>query len=308
MIPGILVALGAGVLSALPLAAPGGLLFVFLSPLPLFLVGLSQGLRGAVIAALAACGVTALLAGLLGTLSIAVVLAGPAVLLVRQALLNRQAPDGSPEWYPPGLLVMWLTGIGVVWLLLSVVLLGSGPQGIEAMLRADFNEALTIMVPEMEEEARTQMTDVAVPFALGAGPLVWLGVLAVNGILAQGALLRLGRALRPAPDIKQLELPRWLDVVVAVVLAVALLASGDVGYVAQNLLIMLLLPYLFAGLAVAHRWIGRTGAAAPLLLVPFYLLLLLGWAAPLVVGMGLIDQVVGHHLRKSAGGPDQEEE
>lgn len=151
------------------------------------------------------------------------------------------------------------------------------------------------------------MTDLAVPFALGAGPLVWLGMLAVNGILAQGALLRLGRALRPAPDIKQLELPRWLDVAVAVVLAVALLASGDIGYVAQNLLLMLLLPYLFAGLAVAHRWIGRTGAAAPLLLVPFYLLLLLGWVAPLVVGIGLIDQVVGHR-RKSAGGPDQEEE
>ncbi|MGF1609362.1 MAG: DUF2232 domain-containing protein [Kiloniellales bacterium] len=305
---GVVLALGAGVLSALPLLVPGGLLFALLSPLPLFLVGLSQGLRGVTIAALAACGITVLLAGPLGALSIAIVLAGPAVLLVRQALLNRPAPDGGLEWYPPGQMIIWLTGIGVVWMFLSIMLLGSGSEGIEATLRADFDEALALMVPEMQEQARNRMSDLAVPFALGAGPLAWLGVLAVNGILAQGALLRLGRALRPAPDIKQMELPRWLDVTAAVVLAVALLASGDIGYIAQNLLILLLLPYLFAGLAVAHRWIGRTGAAAPLLLVPLYVLLLLGWVAPLVVGLGLIDQVVGHHRRKSGGRPDQEEE
>jgi hypothetical protein len=308
MILGTLAALGAGVLSALPLAIPGGLLFAMLSPLPLFLVGLSQGLRGAVIAGLAACGITAVLTGPLGALSIAVVLAGPAVLLVRQALLNRPLPDGAVEWYPAGLLVMWLTGIGVAWMVLSIFLLGSGPEGIEAMLRADFDQALAAMMPELEEQARARLGDMAVPFALGAGPLVWLGLLAVNGILAQGALLWIGRALRPAPDIKQIDLPRWLDVAVAVVLAAALLASGDIGYVAQNLLIILLLPYLFAGLAVAHRWIARSGAAAPLLLVPFYVLLLLGWVAPVVVGMGLIDQVVGHRRRKSGDGSDQEEE
>lgn len=308
MNPGVLLAVAAGLLAALPLALQGGLLFALLSPLPLFLVGLSQGLRGAIVAGTTACALNGVMGGLLGALSTLIVLAGPVVLLVRQALLNRPGTDGVLEWYPPGLLVLWLTGVGVVWLVLSAALLGGGPDGIEATVRSDFEEALTVMLPELDAQARSRLSDLMSAFAIGAGPLVWLLLFAVNGILAQGVLQRFDRALRPAPDIRRIELPRWLDIMLAVVLAVAFLGSGDIAYVAQNLSLMLLLPYLFVGLAVVHLWIDRSGGAALLLLMLVYLLLLLGWIAPLVLGLGLIDQLVGLRRRMSAGGPDQEEE
>jgi hypothetical protein len=131
-----------GLASAIPLlialGTPGGVLFMLLVPLPLFLSGLSMGPSAAILSAATACFALSLMivvsaAQITGSLSLALAegvgmflgtvisLGIPVVVLVRQALLSRKTADGSIEWYPPGPLVLWLTAVGLLLLVFSML-------------------------------------------------------------------------------------------------------------------------------------------------------------------------------------------
>ena len=65
----------------------------------------------------------------------------PVILLVRQALLARTGSDGTLEWYPPGLLTAWLTGLGLAVITGAVLLLG-GPDSMQSAVREALAPAL----------------------------------------------------------------------------------------------------------------------------------------------------------------------
>jgi len=319
-----------GLASALPLliafSAAGGVLFMLLVPLPLFLSGLSMGATAGVVSTATACLTLSLIvataaarafdslavgladgAGMfIGT---AITLGLPAVVLVRQALLSRTAEDGSVEWYPPGLLVMWLTGSGLVLLAFSLVSLlwfGEGPS-VEAIFTGQLADALRLVLPEVEEAQLQEAAAATAQIGLGAGLDSWLMVIAVNGILAQGVLGRFGRTLRPAPDIVQLELPNWLGLALAAAALVALLAPGDIGFIARSLVVLLLLPYFFAGLALVHAACRNRGARTFILSLFYLILVLFAWPAVLVAGLGILDQTIGLRRRLLAAGKQENE-
>jgi len=320
-----------GLASAIPLlialSAPGGVLFMLLVPLPLFLSGLSMGPSAVTLSAVAACLALSLMiivsaAQISGSLALAladgagmfigtaITLGVPVVVLVRQALLSRTTDDGSVEWYPPGPLVMWLTGIGVLLLgfsLLSFLLFAAGPS-LEAIFTGQLAEALRLMLPEAEDPQLQEAAAAAAQIGLGAGLDSWLMVIAANGILAQGVLGRFGRNLRPAPDITELELPQWLGLALAAAALFSLLAPGDVGFVARSVLLVLLLPYFFAGLAVVHAACRNRGPRAVLLIVFYLILVMFAWPAALVAGLGLLDQTFGLRRRLLAAAGKQENE
>ncbi len=304
-------ALLAGVASALPilvaLVVPGGLLFVLLAPLPLFLAGLSMGLRAVLVAGAAACLALGLLGGGLAALAILVILAGPVVVLVRQALLGRTTADGDIEWYPPGLLATWLAGIGAALLLFSA-LMQSGGAGIEATLQAEMTRTLALFLPEMAQEDLSEVARSISFFGLGASLDSWLLLLAVNAVLAQGVLGRFGRNLRPAPDITTMALPNWLPLALAGTALVALVGTGDLAFLSFSLMLVLWLPFFFAGLAVVHAACRRIGARTAVLVVFYVFLVLLTWPAVLLAGLGLIDHWLGFRRRLRAAGSEQEEE
>ena len=307
------IAAGAGLLSfvflALVATGPGGVLFGPLAPLPLFAVGLSLGLRPLAVAgaafalpALALGGIPAALGGL-------VVLLGPVGVLVRQALLSRPGPDGGMEWYPPGLLVAWLTLIGLAIVALSLgVLWVTGDGGLHSRLSQEMQAALAQVLPELPADQVQDLAGQLAPFAIGLSAVSWLLVLAADGALAQALVSRLGAALRPAPQMAELELPRWMSPVLAVSLVAAYLAPGDFGFAARNFAMVLLLPFFFAGLAVVHAF-ARHRAARGILLAVFYgAIVLFTWLAVLVTGLGLLDQLAGLRRRFAAGGQGREDE
>jgi len=311
----LLMAIGAGVLSALPLmiavAEPSGLLLVLLSPLPLFLAGLSQGVAAALIAGATTVAAIGILAGFVAAIGTVVILGAPVTLLVRLALLSRPlagAGNGAAvEWYPPGLLVGWLSGIGMVWLGLAALVLSGQGEGIAAGAHADVLESLRLMVPQATDQELAQVASLVAPFAVGAGLASWLLLLAVNGALAQGVLGRFGRNRRPAPDIAAIELPRWIAWALAAALLASFVAPGDFGFLAQNLAIMLLLPFFFVGLAVVHS-VTRRFKSRTAVLVAFYgVLVLFTWPAALVAGLGLIEQWAQIRRRSAAGGNAEDE-
>ncbi|HEX9769456.1 MAG TPA: DUF2232 domain-containing protein [Kiloniellales bacterium] len=320
-----------GLASALPLliafSVPNGVLFMLLVPLPLFLSGLSMGLAAVTLSTATACLALSLMIAaaamrMSGSLALAladgagmfigtgITLGVPVIVLVRQALFNRTAQDGSVEWYPAGLLVTWLTGAGLFLLaftLVSLLWFASGPS-LEAIFASQLSDALRLVLPTVEDAHLQEAAAAAARYGLGIGLDSWLMVIAANGILAQGVLGRFGRNLRPAPDITQLDLPTWLGLALAAAVLVAWLAPGDVGFLALSLAIVLVVPFFFAGLAVVHAACRHRGSRAIMLIIFYLILVLFFWPATLVAGLGLLDQTIGLRRRLLAAAGKQENE
>ncbi|MBT7486988.1 MAG: DUF2232 domain-containing protein, partial [Rhodospirillales bacterium] len=121
----ILIAVGGGILSAVAsmtivLGLPGALVFAYLAPLPVMMVGLTLGLRMATVAAAAGFVIAGMVgstfnAGLYGLIN-----AVPAVLLVRYALSAETAPDGSAQWASAGVVVSWLAVLAAGLFMIAV--------------------------------------------------------------------------------------------------------------------------------------------------------------------------------------------
>lgn len=329
----LILAVGAGLLSALPLliaaSEPGGLLLLVLAPLPLFLAGFAQGLLGATIAGGTLLVVAGLAAGLFVAFGALLFLVGPTLLLVRQALLSRPAavgagaatgggaPGAGPgagaggpdlEWYPPGLLTTWLVWIGLAWLAVTLgLMLGEG-LGLQTTVEGHLQRALGLTLPQATAGEVTALAASMSSFALGFGIVSYLLLLALNGALAQGALVRFGRNLRPSPDIARLRLPAWIAPALAAALVAAFLLPGDLGFIARNLAPILLVPFFFGGLAVAHAYARRARNGTLLLALFYVLLVLFTWPAAFVVLVGLFDQWADLRRRLEAAVSDREEE
>ena len=128
-----------GVLAAGPYllvltGSTGSMILVYLAQLPLFAAGLWFGAGASASAGFVAALILASTGSVPAAAVFAVLNASPVVLLVRQSLLARTGPGNVVEWYPPGLMTAWLTGLGLVAAAVTFVFLG-GPQDMQAALR-----------------------------------------------------------------------------------------------------------------------------------------------------------------------------
>lgn len=309
----ILAALGGGLVSAIfyisvKTGTPGSILLAYLSPLPLFLAGLAAGWKGAAVAcAVAAAGVAAGTSFAAAGMFLALIVA-PALIVVRQGLLSRPGGTaGALEWYPPGLLLGWLTGYGLAGLCAVALYLSGAAGGLEGAASRFLNATLGQMT-EAPQNPRVQFVlDALARYLPGMIAAVWLIVTAANAALAQALLVRFGWNRRPSPPFAALVLPRWVTGALVVV-ALTTLVSGQIGTLGLNALIVTAVPFLFLGLAVLHALLRRVAARGFILAVLYLLLVLFGWPAIFIVGIGIMEQWV--ELRRRYGGPpgDQEEE
>src|SRR5262245_46305140 len=118
-----------GMLAACPYlvaltSPPGSMILVYLTQLPLFVAGLWVGVGASALAGLGAALILLAASNLMAAAVFAGLNAVPVVLLVRQALLARTAAESVIEWYPPGLLTAWVTGLGLAAIAGSLLLLG----------------------------------------------------------------------------------------------------------------------------------------------------------------------------------------
>jgi uncharacterized protein YybS (DUF2232 family) len=310
----LLMFIGGGVLSALlylsvVTGGMGALILAYLAPLPLLMVGLGAGFRPFAIAATSAVAVVGLFGGPLFGLTYAMANGALVAVIVRQALLARSAPDGSLEWYPPGLLLVVLTGLGLAGLLVSALLTLGDPGGLEGSVRQflvmGFGDAAAGTGDA--ESGVAQVIDSFAQVFPGMVVVSWLTMAIVNAALAQGVLMRFGRNLRPAMRVAEVELPHWTPMLLAVAGILALVGGdGQLSYLALNVAIVLLVPFFFAGLAVVHAFAGRRQARTLLLVVFYFFLLVSGWPIALVIGLGVIEQWAGLRRRFARTGPDQE--
>jgi len=148
-------------------------------------------------------------------------------------------------------------------------------------------------------------------FIPGTALASWVLMLLVNVALAQAILTRRGQALRPTPGLSELELPDWAAGAFALALVAAVASSSLLGDLGATVALVLGVAYFLAGLGVVHA-ATRGRPRRGLMLALFYgVLLLFGWAAFLVAGLGVIDQWAGLRRRLAASsggaGPDPKE-
>jgi hypothetical protein len=293
-----LAVLGAGALSGglylmVTLGSTSAMLFAYFTQLPLFLIGLSAGLAASALAGAVAAGMALALHGLPIAAIFAIAFLMPVLVLLRQALLSRSGAGGELEWYPPGLMAGWLVGIGVALVAASVLFLmltGGAEPAMRAFVGKVYDAAKDAMPRGAAPMDRAQTVDMIAGYLPGVAVASLLVMTAVNGALAQGALMRFGMNLRPAPDIAALDLPVAVAAIFAGGLALGLVLPGDLGFLARNLAPVTMVGAALAGLAVVHwaarrfearAWmLGAIYVAAALLVWPFVLLAAVGFAEP----------------------------
>jgi hypothetical protein len=291
-----LIAMAAGVVSAalylsLLTGSAGALIFAYLSSLPLFAAGLSMGLIPLLIAAATGTVLTGIGDEFLSGAMYGGLTAGPVIWIVHLSLTSRQS-SGSTEWYPSGRLITWLSGIAGGYFLIAVAAFSA----FEGGLRGQIGRFLTTILeklsdrPWAELEGAHALLEVWEPMFPAMVGVSWIIMLSLNGVLAQGLLVRFGRNLRPSPSMGVLQLPRVLAIMFGCML-LASLAPSLIGYAGTTISVYFMVPYLLLGLAAVHALAGKL-TSAHIVLVIFYVVLvlfgLLGLA--LTAGLGLVEQ------------------
>ena len=295
------VAMLCGALGASPYLAPldgtpGSLILVYLAQLPLFMCGLWGGVAVAALAGLAA----SLLLLIASNLTAAIMFAGlnvvPVILLVHQALLARTGADGAIEWYPPGLLTAWLTGLGLTSIIVTLLLLG-GPHDIQAAMR----EILALVLDRLFDDGTPERSELALAMIMpGIIVVFWMVMTLTNGSLAQALLTRFGVGWRPSPALAAVELPGWF-LVLLLLAATATGLGGMMRFVGVNVIIVLAVPFCLAGLAVLHTIARRFSRPAVPLVGVYVLTGLFGWPLLVVIFLGLLETSLG--LRRNIRPP-----
>ena len=295
MSKGPLVALGAGLLGALLFlsvrtGSPAAVLLAFLSPAPLFAVGLSQGLPSALIAGAVALATVAAAASGSTIVTFFLCVVGPVLIIVRQGLLSRPAAQaGALDWYPPGLLLSWLTCYGLVILAGAIVWHLGQEGGLEGAIRANLDAAFGHLSGQAIDPRIRGLLDVLPRYLPGTIIVMWLLTACMSAVLAQASLVRAGHARRPTPRYAVLDLPRWTGVALALAILLTLL-PGQAGTLGRNGLLVLSLPFFLLGLATIHTLSQRLAGRGLLLGLVYVLVTLLVWPALFVVILGIIEQ------------------
>jgi hypothetical protein len=284
--------LSAALFVSLLLGLPG-MLLVYFAQLPVLFAGLTLGLSASGIAVVGATVVIGLMLSMAAALGYALLHALPALFTVRQALLHR-TDQGKTEWFPAGLLLTQLTLLAGAGVILAFLLLGSEPGGLPGFIEAHLREGL-IGLGLLDEAAPSpdlaRLAAVIPGFTASSSLLMVM----INFMLAQLLAVRAGWARRPTPNFDRLELPGWLWPGIAVA-AVLVLAGGIIGDLGWSLLIVLVVPYLFLGLALVHVVVRRWSRPGLALAAIYGAMILLGWPILLVLLLGFVEDWA--HLRR----------
>jgi hypothetical protein len=274
--------------------SPGGMLLAVLATLPLFLVGLSWGVfHGAATGAAAAIAIL-FAVGLPAGLYYAVVNALPAALLIWQA---ERAPN------QPTRLVLTLTACAALPIVAAVLFFAPQEGGLEGIIRERLEPMLASIATGPEGSPPPELAVFIDAFA-GLFPALaatfWALLIAINATLAQGVLKRFDKSRVRTPDIAAIRIPRWMLAAFAATLVFSAFGGG-IGYLANNLVPVATLPFLFAGLAVMHWALRRSSASALWLGLLYGLLVLFGWPALVLLLIGMLDTIFD--FRGRAGPP-----
>ncbi len=270
---------------------PGLVLFSYLAPLPLFLLGLGLGLRSLYGAGLLATLLVFLLEGpfMAGQFIVFSAL-GPAF-LVNRALLQRTKASGEVVWYPSSFLLRDLTLYsGIIMLLaLGAYLYITQTQDMHMLTK----NLLKSLDPKQQMTVMTSILLKSLTFIPGLTALSWSLMTLVNGALAQTLLVRTQQNLRPTPTLKELEAPQSFIILLGLSLLLSVIGVGSLEILGKNAAIVLVFPFFLVGLGLVHNWLRQTSYTVIGLIVFYALLVFFLWPTLIVIVLGIIKPWIG---------------
>lgn len=319
----VLIAIGGGLMSAVAAVSFFGgsafsILFVYFAAVPLLMVGLGLGPRPVAIAVAAGICATAIAGGVLHAGIFAVVQALPAWVITRLAIMQNAssgvtiAQQASPEpineegtadqpdiasikWQSPGLALSVISLFSGIFILVTAFAIGD--EGLRGQVDAYLGQAFQFMIPTMGDEGKELLVNRLSAFFPGAIGASWVLMAIVNGIVAQGILVKAGKNLRPTPAYAAIDIPLWMSWPLVIAAAVALMANmigaDELAYAAYNVAMVFAVPYFFMGLAVIHTLARRVAASGMILVGVYGVILVSLWTTVVVVGVGIAEQWVG---------------
>lgn len=307
------IALGAGFTSAvLSLSLMSGstvaVFFLYLAPLPVFLVGLGHGLKSGTLAALAGIFFAGLMAGSYTAVLYAVMQALPASMMVRHLLLVRKlGPDKTEDWYPFGTSISWLAIMGAAFLVSVAIAINSSGDGLETSVSRYLEEVFKAMMPNQSYTERTEVVSLIAPWFPGLVGTSWVVMIVANAAFAQAILVRSGKNVRPPLSLTRLTLPDWFSWALVGAAAIAVIGPEESQYVGRCLAMILAVPYFLLGLGVVHLGARRSRFPGMLLTTFYVFLVLSGWVVLLTTGIGILEHWFG--LRRFLpAGPNEAKE
>ena len=262
----------------------------FFAPIPLMVAALGLGVRSVALSGLVAASACGAVGGPAIGVSFAGIAVFPALLVSNRALRFAIAPDNRVLWYPAGWVLAWLAVVTTGLLLLWIAALPDHEGGLRGWLDEFLRQALDMLGDQVDPKERQEITRMLSAILPGMIANVWMSMAAVNAMIAQAILSRLGQGVRPSPDYQGLDLPSWLVLLPLAAGLVWAVTTGENAYIAANVVLVGLMPFAAMGIAAAHSWIGRRPNGAAWGFVAFYgtLMLFLLWALIPLTMAGLV--------------------
>jgi uncharacterized protein YybS (DUF2232 family) len=282
--------------------------FAYLAGVPLFAVGLGAGsVSGFVAALIAVVGLILVVSPNLAVIY-AALYALPIAVLTVLAMRYKQGDDQKVYWYPEGYLLTALTLYPCLLFLAAVGVMAGQDGGLLGLssqaLHSITDQVSGQMDPEMAARLPGIMEQIARVLPAMAG-CSWIFLILVSAWAAQAILKRSGWLLRSPFGWRDLTLPNWVTLAVAITGLAGYFAPEPYNYIGANICIMFCVPLFLAGLAVVHVYAETrkmSRKAAITLLILFYVLLsFLPWLSPVVAMLGALDQ--GMNLRRRMTAP-----
>jgi hypothetical protein len=309
----VLIALAAGCASALMFAsiisgAPISLVLFYLAPLPLMVAGLGWGPLSATIGGIASAIGLGAIFGLPYCIAFVLTVALPAWWLGHLALLGRPVTAGTSagngaapaapvmEWYPVGRILLWTAGFAALTTMAALFTLGSDAATISGALRRGLLRIVGVRDPAPAAGDTEQVIDALVAIAPAAAAVVAMMTLTLNLWLAAKITATSGRLHRPWPEIKSAAMPPMTLAALALALALCF-AGGLFAMLGQIASAALMMAYALIGFAVLHTLTLAMKSRALWLSGIYAVVLVFGWPAVAMVGLGLADAIFGFRER-----------
>lgn len=253
---------------------------------------------------------TALISGLHTVIWYLPAVAVPTLLIVWRSLMWRSDEHGTVHWYPPGLMLSWLTGTALGVLAFVAVLAEMFTGGLQATIEQEIRAWAGLSVLEDTAADRRSLLDdhldtwvhrmaVVLPGTVGKS---WLQAAVLTGVIAQGLLMWLNRALRPPMRFSELALPRWMGYGLGGSVLLYF-APGLPGFVGANATLILSLPFAILGLALIHTLVAGRKWRIPALVVTYACISLFSLPWLLVAFLGVVEHLADLRRRLTQPAP-----
>ncbi len=282
---------GGGLISALlwsgaPSAAGSMMILAYLAPLPVMVVGLGWGPGLGALAIVIGFGLALLFSNLVFGALYGLIIGLPSWVMLRLATSASALPGGGVAKLAAGAILGRFAGFAAGFLVLAAIAHLGAVGGFQGAIEGYLDQIMADRFRLLAEAQRREIANLLQPIFPAMVVSLWMIIVVLNAIIAQAALSRAGRNNRQTPAYARLQIPEWSYWTLVLTATVALLGSGELEYIARNMVVVLVVPFLFAGLAVVHVLARRLPAPGAVLIGFYLILFIFGWAALLMAALG----------------------